>query len=386
MAENKLQKLKIVYCTPSLYIAGGVERVLSSKANYLASRGDLYDVTIILTDGDGKKPFYPLSDKVRLINLNIGFEELWSLSFFKKIPVYLKKQRLFKRRMTEELMKLRPDITVSTLRREINFINDIPDGSKKVGELHVNRQNYRNFTPGDGNFVKRLFAKWWMWRLTGKLKRLDRFVVLTEEDRQSWTELGNVCSIPNPLPSLPTTKSPLTEKRIIAAGRYAYEKGYDLLLQAWSLVEKDLPDWHLAVFGTGDRTPYQRMARELKLDETRCRLNEAVTNIAAEYMKSSIFVFSSRFEGFGMSLLEAMSYGLPVVSFDCPCGPRDIVSNGKDGILVENGNTQALAAALKRLADNADQRAALAEEAVKTSQKYDISIIGKRWEELFRSL
>ena len=136
--------LKIVYCTPALYLAGGVERVLTLKANYFAEHFG-YDITIILTDGKGKPFAYPLSDKIKVIHLDINFEELWTCSFLKKIFVYLKKQRIYKRRLTEELMRIRPDITVSMLRREINFINEIKDGSKKVGELHVNRANYRNF-------------------------------------------------------------------------------------------------------------------------------------------------------------------------------------------------------------------------------------------------
>ncbi|MBO6253674.1 MAG: glycosyltransferase family 4 protein, partial [Bacteroidaceae bacterium] len=123
--ENK--PLKIVYITPALYMAGGVERVLTLKANYFAEHFG-YDITIILTDGKGKPHAYPLSDKVKVINLDINFEELWTCSFVKKIFVYLKKQRIYKRKLTAELMRIRPDITDSLLRREINFINDIKDG------------------------------------------------------------------------------------------------------------------------------------------------------------------------------------------------------------------------------------------------------------------
>ena len=128
------QKLKIVYVTPALYMAGGVERVLTLKANYFAEHFG-YDITIILTEGKGKPFFYPLSPKINVINLDIHFEELWTCSFLKKIWVYLKKQRLFKKALTAELMRIRPDITVSLLRREINFINDIKDGSRKIGEF-----------------------------------------------------------------------------------------------------------------------------------------------------------------------------------------------------------------------------------------------------------
>lgn len=129
--------LKIVYCTPALYMAGGVERVLTLKAIYFAEHFG-YDITIILTEGKDKPLFYPLSDRIKIVNLNVNFEELWTCSFVKKVSVYLSKQRIFKKRLTAELMRIRPDITVSLLRREINFINDIKDGSKKIGELHVN--------------------------------------------------------------------------------------------------------------------------------------------------------------------------------------------------------------------------------------------------------
>ena len=111
---------KIVYCTPALYMAGGVERVLTLKANYMADVLG-YDITVILTEGKDKPLFYPLSDKIKVINLDVDFEALWTCSFTKKIFVYLQKQRIFKKRLTEKLMRLKPDITVSLLRREINF-------------------------------------------------------------------------------------------------------------------------------------------------------------------------------------------------------------------------------------------------------------------------
>ena len=119
-----LRQYKIVYCTPALYMAGGVERVLTLKANYFAEHFG-YDITIILTEGKDKPLFYPLSDKVKVINLDIGFEELWTCSFLKKVLIYLKKQHRFRKALTQELMRLRPDITISLLRREINFITSI---------------------------------------------------------------------------------------------------------------------------------------------------------------------------------------------------------------------------------------------------------------------
>lgn len=376
--------LKLVYLTPALYMAGGVERVLTLKANYFAEHFG-YDVTIILTEGKGKSPFYPLSERIKVVNLNIGFEQLWNCSFLKKIFVYLKKQRQYKKALTAELMKLCPDITVSLLRREINFLIGIKDGSKKIGELHVNRLNYRNFEANDTNFIKQLFAKLWMFSLVKQLKRLDRFVVLTEEDMLAWPELQNVSVIPDPLSFVPTAQSSLSVKRVIAVGRYVYQKGFDLLLQAWAKIERQCPDWMLVVYGDGDRAPYEQMMRNLGIDTSRCLLNGPTTDIQREYVNSSLFVFTSRFEGFGMVLVEAMACGLPVVSFACPCGPKDIVRDGEDGFLVENGNIDELVQQLMKLMVDHRLRTAFARHAQQNAQRFNIEQTALRWKSVFES-
>ena len=377
--------LKIVYCTPALYMAGGVERVLTLKANYFAEHFG-YDITIVLTEGKDKPLFYPLSDRIKIVNLDVNFEELWTCSFVKKVFVYLSKQRIFKKRLTAELMRIRPDITVSLLRREINFINDIKDGSKKIGELHVNRANYRNFEEGDANFIKNLFAKFWMRSLVSHLKQLDKFIVLTEEDKASWTELSNVEVIPDPLAFDVAEVSPLKAKRVIAVGRYVYQKGFDLLLQAWAKIEKQFPDWELAIYGMGDRSPYENLAKQLGVDMNRCHLNGSTQNIRKEYLESSLFVFSSRFEGFGMVLIEAMACGLPVVSFDCPCGPKDIVSHDEDGLLVPSGDIEKLANAMSQLMDSYELRHQMAKNAIGNVRRFQIDEIADKWQLLFEDV
>ena len=384
MNSGMVKNPQLVYVTPALYMAGGVERVLTLKANYFAENFG-YDITIILTEGYGKPLFYPLSKKIKVENLNIGFEELWTCSFLKKIFVYLKKQRFFKKQLTNKLMQLRPDITISLLRREINFLNDIKDGSIKIGELHVNRANYRNFEANDSNFLKDLFSKFWMHSLVMKLKKLDCFVVLTEEDKSAWPELQNICVIPDPLSFVPIQRSQLSEKRIIAVGRYVYQKGFDLLLQVWAKIEKKFPDWEMAIFGDGNREPYIRQMKELGIDTCRCHLNGITADIQKEYVNSSIFAFSSRFEGFGMVLIEAMACGLPVVSFDCPCGPKDIVKEGEDGILVENGNVEAFASSLSQLMQNPSLCQTMAEAGQTNVQRFYMDQIAKKWEYIFKS-
>lgn len=372
-------------CTPALYSAGGVERVVSVKTSYFA---DIlgYDVTIIVTEGKGKPLFFPLSERVKVTNLGINFEELWHQPFYRKVFLYLKKQFQYKKLLTSELMRIHPDITISVLRREINFITKVKDGSKKVGELHVNRKNYRNFEAGDTNVVKWLFAKFWMRNLIKHLKELDGMVVLTESEKVAWPELSNVNVIPDPLSFSRKECSSLTRKRIISIGRYAYQKGVDMLLQAWAKIEKDYPDWELVYFGQGDKTPYDQQMNELGIDTCRCLLNDKTSDVMKELQDSSLFVLSSRFEGFGMVLVEAMACGLPVISFDCKSGPGEIISDGEDGYLVLADDIDGLAGKMSYLIANPELRTRFGRNAFQNSSRYNIDGVAKQWVQLFNKL
>jgi glycosyltransferase involved in cell wall biosynthesis len=402
---------KIAFCTPALYSAGGVERVVSFKASYFAEQLG-YDVTIIVTEGQGRACYFPLSDKVKVINFELGFEELWKASFMKKVYLYLTKQRQYKRLLKTELIHIRPDITINMLRREINFLTDIPDGSKKIGELHVNRANYRNFEANDSNIIKRLFAKFWMRSLVEKLRRLDQLVVLTDKSKASWPELSNVTVIPDPITILRekgivnNVKFAVAGKRgdgvnrVVTIGRYAYQKGYDLLLQAWAEVERtrkeergrrneemrELENWTLDIYGQGDQTDYRQLMAELGIDSNRCHLNGPVEDVVKAYQESSIFVLSSRFEGFGMVLIEAMACGLPVVSFDCPAGPDEIITDGVDGLLVPSGDVHALAEKLMVLMTDENLRRRLGQQARQTAQRYEMTTIANQWIALFEKV
>ena len=378
----------IVFCTPALYSAGGVERVVSFKASYFAEQLG-YDVTIIVTEGRERACYFPLSDQVKVINFELGFEALWRASFIKKVFLYLNKQRRYKKLLKVELMRIRPDFTISMLRRAINFLTDIHDGSKKIGELHVNRANYRNFEANDSNGVKRLFAKFWMRSLVKKLKCLDQLVVLTEKSKASWSELSNVSVIPDPITievKSEEVKSEKCSKRVVTIGRYAYQKGYDLLLQAWAEVEKHYPDWTLDIFGQGDQTDYRQLMNDLGLDCNRCHLNGPVEDVVKVYLDSTIFVLSSRFEGFGMVLVEAMACGLSVVSFNCPAGPDEIITDGVDGLLVPSGDVNALAEKLMTLMADEDLRQRLGKQARQTAQRYDMAVIANHWTTLFEKV
>ncbi|MDD3299673.1 MAG: glycosyltransferase family 4 protein [Bacteroidales bacterium] len=284
-------------------------------------------------------------------------------------------------------MSIKPDVTVSMLRREINFLANIPDGSIKVGELHFNKLNYRDFnTGGKKGGLAGFLAFIWMRQLIMSLKKIEKFVVLSYEDKQNWVkDLDNVVVIYNPLDKYPDMQSDCSSKKVIAAGRYVSQKGFDMLIDIWSLVHHKHPDWTLSIYGDGDKTFYQGIVERLGLQQS-VFLNDAVNDLNSKLIGGSIFAFPSRFEGFGMAVTEAMSCGLPVVAFSCPCGPKDIINDNFDGILVEPGNIEQFAEKLGFLMENEEVRKKLGKNAYTRSKDFDIEIIASQWHQFFTEL
>ena len=377
--------MKIVYVVGGLLAPNGMSSVLSAKINYLAEHTD-YELYMILTEKAGQKWYYTINPKVHWVNFDINFDELDTMSFLKKLFFYQQKQRRYKKMFTDYLMQVRPDITVSTVRREINFINDIPDGSKKVGEIHFNKSNYRNVhIPILPACLNRYLSQLWMERLQKQIARLDSFVVLTHQDAAHWKALSNLQVIPNFITHIPAEASHGNNQRVIAVGRYDRVKGFDLLIEAWKQVCQYHLEWHLDIYGAGNREEYQQMADEMGLkDVVHC--HGPVTDIDAEYVSSSLFVLSSRNEGFGLVLVEAMAAGLPVVSFDCPCGPSDIIKNGEDGLLIENGNVQKLADAICWMISHPEERKQYGKQARSHAMKFTQAKVMEMWQELFEKL
>ena len=385
MIKENRQKIHIAYCIPSLDHSGGMERVLTIKANYLADILD-YNVSIIITDDKDSEPYFPLSNKIQVVQLDINIDNLWQYPIWKRVYLYWKKMSLYKQRLEKCLNNLQPDITISLLRREINFLCDIKDGSAKVGEIHFGRYKYREasfgFLPG---FVNQWITKRWMAQLDKKVIQLDQFVVLTHEDATYWNGLSNLTVIPNPITIEQGAVSNCTSKQVIAVGRYTYQKGFDLLIPAWQIVHEKHPDWTLNIYGGGNKEDLQPMVDRWGLGSS-LKLNGPVSQIRERYQESSIFVLSSRFEGLPLVLMEAMSCGLASVSFTCPCGPKDIIHDGEDGILCENGNIKALAAGICQLIEDERLRIEMGQKATQSIQRFTIDRIMHQWDELFQEI
>lgn len=376
---------KIVYIVGGLYQPSGMGQVMSCKVNYLAEHTD-WQMFVVLTERPDLPFFYKMSPQITFVNFDINYDELDTLPLFKKIMAYRKKQSVYKQKLTSYLMKVKPDITVSAVRREINFINDIPDGSHKIGEIHFEKQFYRYFNKRFlPSFINRWVTNKWQGDLIKQLARLDKFVILTEEDASRWNTLSNKAVIPNPLTKYPDVLSNLDNKVAISVGRYDPVKGFDMLIDAWSIVAKKHPDWKLKIVGPGEREPYQDQVRRLDLEQF-VSCNEATNHVYEEMASSSLYVLSSRSEGFGLVLIEAMAVGLPCVAFSCSAGPRSIVTNQNDGLLVEKDNVQELAEGICFMIEHDEERRQFAVQAKIHSESYRVENIMQEWIALFKDV
>lgn len=381
-----LAPVTIVYCILDYTEAGGTERTLSVQANHFAARGD--DVHIVTTETlANATSIYHFSDKIHFHNLGINYREVDnSISPLKAVRRIIK-GRLHRRRLTGLLLALNADITVTMFGHEQTFLHKIKDGSRKVTEFHFSH-DYRRIecrsmhTP----LIKRQFTLLKEWRKRLSIRHYDAFVVLTHIDAAKWRGLDNIHVIPNAIPFIPSTKSDCSNHRIIAVGRLTAIKGFDLLIEAWRRLGTSTGDWTLEIYGTGE--DYPKLMQQISHGRlsSSVKIHPPVKDIASRYAESSIYAMASRYEGFGLVLIEAMACGVPCVSFACECGPAEIISDGEDGCLVPTGDIDALAAKILMLMQDDRLRKSMGQKARDNVARFMPDKVMKQWEDLFASL
>jgi len=359
-----------------------MERVLANKANYW-SENKKYQTYIITTEQKGRVPFFYFHPSIKHYDLNINYGEDINCSFVVKIFRFFRKKKLHRKRLTALLYEIKADIVISMFGNETSFLPAIKDGSKKVLEIHFSKffRLQHNRTG-----LWKLVDKFRSWQDENTVQKFDRFIVLTHEDKAFWHSQHNITVIPNANLLVSTRSAELTNCNVITVGRLSYQKGFDRLIEAWSIVHKTKPDWCLSIFGDGElKKELSAQIISLKLEDS-IKILPPTLNIGEEYYRSSLFVLSSHYEGLPMVLLESMAYGLPVVAFACKCGPKDIITNGKDGLLIEEGNIFALAEGIIKLICDEKLRKQMGKAAYLKSKSYSEDIIMEKWQELFLSL
>ncbi|WP_304451194.1 glycosyltransferase family 4 protein [Nocardiopsis sp. YSL2] len=239
-----------------------------------------------------------------------------------------------------------------------------------IGQEHVNLADH-------SDELRALIAR--------RYPRLDGMTVLTEADRDAYRAFlgaapGWLTAMPNPLPDRDYPRSTQDNPIIAAAGRMAPVKQYPKLVEAFAVVAGKHPDWRLRVYGGGGKDgALRRRITDLGLSN-QVTLMGRVEDLTGELAKAAILAVSSRVEGFGMTIIEGFSVGVPAVSFDCPHGPREIIEDGRDGLLVPDQDVDALATAMLRLVEDRDERLRMGREAVLSAGRYAIGPIVEQWE------
>ncbi|MEV7583538.1 glycosyltransferase [Streptomyces erythrochromogenes] len=225
-------------------------------------------------------------------------------------------------------------------------------------------------------------------RVRRHFREVDRLLVLTPEDADLWIRAGmeNVGSMPNPIPFMPATPARRTGKIVASVGRLAFEKGVDLLLDAWADAAPHHPDWVLRIYGAGvEEAALRAHCTSLGLDDS-VEWMGSTDDVLGALQEASVFAQASRAEGFPITLLEAMAAGVAPAAFDCAPGVREIVEHGEDGLLARLGNTMELAGHLHALMSDRELRDRLGDNAFRSVKRYSSAEITDRWEELFSFL
>lgn len=371
--------MTIAYIVSSLRHSGGVERIIVDKANALAADAGMRVLIACVQEpaGEPVSSHFALDQRVETVGLGAALQSGSLLS----LPLrWWRWRRTVCRALRDFVRRNNVDITIST-------VYDAASGYDCSGTHHI-LESHAARRPTEQMSV------WPAWRhrfTSRRVRRAAALVALTRADAGSWPEARRLEVIPNFTNIRPVAPYDPDTHRMMAAGRLDPQKGFDILVDAWSKVHAQHPDWHLDIFGSDPTGGAATATLQAQIDAAgltdTVHLCGRTDNIAAEMARHSAFILSSRYEGFGLVLLEAATCGLPCISFDCPEGPADILDDGRDGILVPtDGGADALADALCRVAADRAERLRLSAAARRAAARYDRPTIIAQWRELFTSL
>lgn len=379
--------MKVAYIYPAFINIGGADKIIIGKANYMADEWG-WEVYLITDSQNDIDPFFPLSNKVHLLDLDINFFQQYQYKPLKRLMVYLQLMKKYKKALANTLAAIRPDVIISTFSRDAKLVGLYKKYAKAtIAEVHTTKSNIRalpNMRLQGG--VYKILANYIEHQLNVSAKRFDEMVVLNTLEKDLWKPVRQVQVINNAVQYYPVEENSLSHKSVIYVGRAEYEKAPDRLIEIWRLVALRHSDWTLRMFCTG-----------AMLDELKDRVHKyGLTNqvlfmpptkdMEYEYMTSSMCVLTSRFEGFPVVLQEAMGCGLPCISFNCPSGPRYLITDQEDGFLIEDGNIEAFANKVCMLIENEELRRTFGRKAKQNIAQYSKERIMGQWRSLFERL
>ena len=380
--------MKIVYIYEAIARIGGIERVFVEKMNYLAEVYN-YDVFLI-TSSQGRHPYsFTLSPKITHFDISVPFHSQYKYKRFTRLWKKIQLEQIFEKQLQLKIKEINPDIIISTSNFKPDVICQLKCNAKKIIESHC----ARSYTGVNDGVNRNLLMQWLHGLQIKRVYKLiehkcDIVVTLTQNDFTEWRRAKKVQIIPN-MTQVVTSNNGIKKKsnHVISIGRMSYQKGFDRLISAWEIVKQKHSNWSLDIYGDNGtlKLDLEKQIKELRL-ANEIAIHGPTNEITRKYQETEFYVMSSRYEGWGLVLVEAMTCGIPCVSFDCPHGPSDIIKNGENGILVKNGDIQGLADAICWMIEHEEERKRMGIAAKETSKKYAPEVIMKQWDELFKEL
>ena len=353
----------IVFFIQNFSRSAGSERVTSVVANMLSREG--YNVTVLSICGNNTC-FYEIDKKVRLVTLFDEPEINNRKSFFK---VKRKLSSFYAANKTDLVIDVCAALCIYTLllKRKFRY--------KNITWEHL------NFTVKSGmNKFGRKYAA----------RKSDCIVTLTEQDKSFYTEAfprmrAKIYAVYNPSPYYCRENTDNRENIIISVGRVDYLKGFDRLIDVWQIIQERIPDWKILVFGEGDKKEF--LQEELKRRNIKnFEFRPATRNIDEWYKKSKIYVSTSRTEGLPMTMIEAQTFGLPIISYNFITGPKDIISDGKSGFIIREEDSEAFGKAVLKLTEDENERLRMSENAYIESKRFSVGKICEKWSKIISEL
>ncbi len=377
--------MKIIYCTYDMSVSGGIERIVSTKANYLASKG--YEVIILTMRNSNKASFFHLDPCVKREHIEIKYERqsyhkpIWKRFFFSLSDMWS-----YRKQMKVFVKKYKPDIIITTHLLPTFLLPTINDQSIKIQELHSSFYQYRNAHRFNKSWLIKLLQRFYELRDKFFISFFDKSVCLTKKDWILRGEKKSIQAIYNPSHLISESLAPLNNKKVLALSRFSEEKNLSSLINIWKVVVANDSSWNLTIAGGGYlKQQLMKQIKDLGLENSISLLDEQ-KDVEALYLSHSIVVLTSHFEGLPTVLLEAQYFGIPTISYDCPCGPSDIITDGEDGFLIDHDDEGTFAQRLLELMQNEDLRKKMGKKAKENSKRFNVNTIMSQWEELFTNL
>ncbi len=358
--------MRLLYITNGITGVGGLERVLLIKASYMVEHLG-YEVDFLTLNESGKKPFYKFHPKINFHSIEVkGNPLLYIRSYLSGIQ--------------KHITSINPDrIIVCDDGLKAFFLPVIFRKQKILYERHVsNKIMFQN----SSSFVKKISAKFQLFLMNCLSKRFEYFIVLNEGNRKEWKYQDNIKVIGNPISFFPDNPAGLISHKAIAVGKQSYQKNYERMIVLWAEAIKDFPNWELHIYGKEDeKLKLRSLIKDLKMSDN-VYLHAPVSDIKEKYLESSIFLMTSRFEGMPMVMLEAMACGLPLLSFDSPHGPRELIENGFNGFLIPYNDDEKWIEKAKYIISNQENRNVIGDNSRKLSMEYNIPKLMEKWKRI----